>query len=101
MAKEPHNQNAELEGERDPFRQRVPALRQDASAECLRRLHVDRIVERHQRLERRVRPHAANRADLAAGGVECHERRVRRRPSPRGVEATTIAVDARARVPVG
>ena len=49
-----------------------------------------RIVERHQRLQRRVRPLADHRARFAARRVEHVHRRRRRRPLPERVHAAAI-----------
>ena len=49
-----------------------------------------RVVERDQRLQRRVGPLAADGADLAARGVEDVHRGRRRGPLPEGVQAAAV-----------
>ena len=56
-----------------------------------------RIVQRHQRLQRRVGPLAADGAGLAAGGVEDVQRGRRRGPLPERVQAAAIEVLAACR----
>ena len=81
---------------RRPLLGRRAALLDDPPGQGLGRLDVDRIVQRHERLQRRVRADAADGADLAARGVERRHRRVRDRPPPEGVQAAAVAVLARA-----
>ena len=63
-----------------------------ARGQRARGLERRRIVEQRQRLQRRVGADAAHRAELAAGGVERHEARIRRRAAPERVEAAAVPI---------
>ena len=67
---------------------RIPL--EDALGERPRRFDELRIVQQHQRLQRRDRGFAPGDADLARRGVERGHRRRRRGPPPEGVEAAAI-----------
>ncbi len=78
------------EGERRPG----PRIRHagDALGQRPRRLERRAIVQQRQRLQRRVGAHAPRRAVLAAGRVERHLHRIRRRPAQERVEAAAVAI---------
>ena len=60
--------------------------------ERARRLEERLVVQRRQRLERRVGPHAPHRAVLAAGRIERHEARIRRRAADEHVEPAAVPI---------
>ena len=65
-----------------------------------RRFERRRIVQQRQRLQRRVGADAAHRAELAAGRVEGHEARIRRRAPPERIQAAAVAILAAAGGPL-
>ena len=71
-----------------------------AAGERLRGFEIDGVVERDERLERRVRLVAAQRADLAVRRVEGRQRGIRRGAAPLGVERAAVHVFAGAVLPV-
>src|SRR5690606_25579232 len=71
-----------------------------APRESLSRLDIDGIVERHERLERRVRAVAPHGANLSVRRIERDDRRVRVRSAPRRVDRAPVAIRACARLPV-
>ena len=95
-----------LPGEHDPeaasgpLRARGTPLSHHATGQCLRRLDIDRVVERDERLQRCIGPRPANCADLATRRVKRGHRRIGIAPSPGRVEGTAVAVLAVARLPV-
>src|SRR6266436_8902458 len=64
----------------------------DPSSESLGRLHIHRIIQRNESLQRCVRANAPQRANLAAGSVKRGHRGVGNRPPPEGVQAAAIAI---------
>src|SRR5262245_22012550 len=64
---------------------------QGAARQAGGHLEVRRVVQRRQRLQRRVRARALHDAHLAAGRVERGEGRVDRRPPPVGVQGAAVA----------
>ena len=67
-------------------------LAHDPPRQGLGGLDVDRVVQGHERLERRIGPDPPDRADLAAGGVERGHRGIGNGPPPEGVEPAAVAV---------
>ena len=83
------------EGIVDPARWSLPALRHHARGEKARGLHISRIVQQHQRLERRIGHGTARRALLPVGSVESDQRRRRHGAFPNGIHAAPVEVPAR------
>ena len=71
---------------------RAAALAHDPRGQHPRRLHVGRIVQQHQGLQRRVRPWPLDRAFLAGRGVEGQQAGMQERPLPEGVQPAAILV---------
>src|SRR5262245_20601980 len=63
-----------------------------SSSEGLGRLDVNRVVQRHQRLQRSVGADATNVAVCSLGGVECGHRWVRGVAANSDVKPTAILV---------
>src|SRR5262245_42013220 len=72
-----------------------------AASQSLGGLDEDRIIQGYERLQRRVRAVAAQRADFAVRGVECGHRGIRIAPSPCGVHGAAMAIVAVTSLPVG
>ena len=74
----------QAEPEPEPGLRRRPSAppRRDPPGQRLRGLDVDRVVQRDQGLERRVRPGPADGADFAVRGVEGGHRGIGVRPPP-------------------
>ena len=81
------------------FSSTVPVARPSSSAQRLRGLDEDRVVEQRQRLQRRVRDLAPGDAGLAAGAVEGREHRERGRALAERVQPAAVAVLALADLP--
>ena len=77
-------------GPGDTLRRRGAAFAHDAGGQGPRRLDVGRVVQQHQRLQRRVRARPLDRALLAAGRVEGQQAGVQERAAPVGVQAAAI-----------
>ena len=74
--------------------------RGDPTREGLRRLHIDGIVQRHERLQGSVRTFAPHRANFPARRIERNHRRIGIRPPPRGIKTAPVAIFARAVLPI-
>ena len=74
----------------------LAAFVQHALGQRARRLHVSRIVQQHQRLQRRVGHGAARRALLAVRRVEGNQRRRRHGALPERVHAAAVQIVAMA-----
>ena len=74
-------------------------LAQHARRQRPRRLEIRFVVQRRQRLERRVRAHAPDGRVLPARRVERHEARIRRRPPDEHIEPAPVSILPFARNP--
>ena len=90
---------AELQAVASAGRDGRTPVADDPPRQGLGGLDINRIIQGHERLERRVGPHPADRADLAAGGVEHGHRGIRNGPPPERVKAAAVTVLALARRP--
>ena len=88
----PARQQPEREG--DPIARARAAFGHHPLGDRARGFEILRIVEQHQRLQRRVRALAGDGAEQPFGRVEVDRRRRRRRPLPDGVEAAAIEIVA-------
>ncbi len=77
-----------------------PTIADEPPRQGLRGFHVDRIVQRYQGLQRRVRPRPPQGAHFAAGRIERDHRGIGVRPPPRRVDRAAIAVLALAGFPI-
>src|SRR5215475_15019609 len=81
------------------FRSAVAALFDHPLSQGARGLHRGFVIERRQRLQRRVGAHSPHGAILTAGRVEGHHRGVGRGAADEGVEAAAETVFALAHCP--
>ena len=73
----------------------APAFEQRPLGQLAGGFDVRRIVQQHQRLQRRVGPAAAHGAGLAVGRVEGRQRRRRHGPLPERVHAAAVEIRRR------
>src|SRR5687768_6394350 len=64
----------------------------DPPAEGLGSLDIDRVIHRHESLQRRIGANPPDGANLTTGGVEGGHGRIRNRPPPERVKAAAILV---------
>ena len=83
-------------GRRSPARSRssLPPSRKRPQGQGPGAFQEDRLVQRRQRLERRVRPRPADAGEVAVGGVERLEHRVRHRAIAERVKRPAVTVGA-------
>ena len=84
-----------LKGKAARAARRTPGFLQHAFGKHARSLEIGRIVQQHQRLQRRVRDGAARGALLAIGRIEGRHLRRRRRALPERVHAAAIQIRRR------
>ena len=87
-----HQAGAEIQLIIQPIARRGGRVACDPRGKCLSRLTEDRVVQRHQRLKRRVGRNAARRTQLPLRGIERDQARIDRRPLDEGVDGAAITV---------
>ena len=83
---------AEMQAKSHPSSDVCSAFAHNSPGERLRGLDVDRIVQGHERLERRIGTHSFDRTDFAARGVEGGHRRIGHCSPPERIEPPAVPV---------